>query len=166
MREELPDRRFQRRLASAKQIVGTANSDCPVVPARDAVDLIGVTRRNKSARRIVLSRRVAAEVVITSAVGQRQAIDRPLVLREQPEVGIRRRYPVDVRVSEDGHVAMRLDFDRRPSPFLIHAGLEVVRAGDVRHVGDRVPDLVEVVLRRGGRGDRSDAGRPIEVIDV
>ena len=131
-------------------------------------------------RRLLGYRRV--EIVEARAVGQRQLLQRPFVLREQPEVGVqvlsplerrirqadraRRRHTVLIHVGQHGNVAAALHFRGFVPPLLVHADLHVVGAGRVGHIRHRVPDLIEVVLGSGRGRDGTHARRRVEMLDV
>src|SRR5215210_4929779 len=91
----------------------------------------------------MLCRHVAIEVLVSNAVGQRQATERPLVLSVESEVPVLRfepergrplrqadGYPIVERVLDVVAAVFRLDLQ---VAFLeLETGLEIVTSGDVR----------------------------------
>ena len=139
------ERPFDGGPAVSEQVVRGAHPRGDVVVVRGTVDGVDGERVREPALGVGLLRDVAVQVVPAHAQVERQAVDRPLVLREHRELvrplvrqarrGVlvdperdARRDEVVRQVVVDVHVEVRL-----AQPEMRVADLQVVRPGDVRH---------------------------------
>ena len=174
------DRDLQRHAAVAVDVVGGAHARIEVGPRRHVGDAVEPPLRQPAerVRGDRLRRHVGVEVLEARAEVEREATNRPLILRVEPEVGphpvlerVRRRVlreaDGDAVVERVGHVVVvRRPELPEPALLVVHPDLERMRAG---HVRDREPLAVPPLLVRiVGRDPRvvAHAGRLLEDGDV